>query len=394
MQLLTKCPHSTDRTQIYSVILITLIFFYSVQPWFLWRMNIIQTIFLFFYFILSIAKLKYKKFANISIITIFFFLYFIIFYLNKLFEIYSPLAFSFVFLFFFLNETKETLQKTFNTISNILAIIFTISLVFYLLHFIITFPYFKIAGRSVIADFYNNYIFNLEPTGGGDLRFRSIFDEPGIVGTISSFILFGNKYNFKINRNIIILIAGLFSMSLFFYLSTALFLIIFHIKSLKKLVLIFAILIAGTTIISKNKILNDLILTRLVFSNEKGISGNNRTNVDWDHEYASFLKSDDFLWGRGKGAFDTNIYNRAVASYQSIIFDYGLIGMIIIIIFYFIIFMNYSNLKSSLLMSLLLVLSLYQRPWIFDYYYDILTIAGLVFQNSLENHKFICNKIK
>jgi hypothetical protein len=307
--------------------------------------------------------------------------------MTNFFEIYSSLALSFIFLFFFLNETRDTLLKTFNTISNIFGIILIISLILYLIHFNITLPYLKLTGRSIIADFYNNYIFFIEPSEGFDLRFRSIFDEPGVVGTISSFILFGNKYNLKIKRNIIILIAGLFSLSLFFYLSTALFLIIFNIKSIKKIALILAILVIGTSIISKNEFLNKIILSRLAFSNEKGIAGNNRTNDNWDKEYESFNKSNDFLFGRGRGAFDNNKYNRAIASYQSITFDYGLIGLIIIIICYFLIFMNYSNLKTSSLMIGLLILSLYQRPWIFDYYYSILTVSGLVFLNFQEYHK-------
>lgn len=47
-------------------------------------------------------------------------------------------------------------------------------------------------------------------------RFCAYYDEPGVVGSIASLLLIGNRFNLRLWENWPILIAGLFSFSLFF----------------------------------------------------------------------------------------------------------------------------------------------------------------------------------
>lgn len=49
------------------------------------------------------------------------------------------------------------------------------------------------------------------------LRFYGPFNEPGVVGTLGAVLLCTQKFNFKDWRTLIILLAGVLSMSLFFF---------------------------------------------------------------------------------------------------------------------------------------------------------------------------------
>ncbi len=56
----------------------------------------------------------------------------------------------------------------------------------------------------------NNYLLFVTMATANTFRFYSMFDEPGVLGTLSAFVLFANKYDFKRKSNLIILIGAFF----------------------------------------------------------------------------------------------------------------------------------------------------------------------------------------
>ena len=84
--------------------------------------------------------------------------------------------------------------------------------------------------------FYYNYGLFLQGEGSNSFRFYSMFDEPGVVGTLGTFLLFANRYDFRKWYNIVMILSCLLTFSLAGYILTFIGLIYFmvtHRKSFK-----------------------------------------------------------------------------------------------------------------------------------------------------------------
>ena len=198
------------------------------------------------------------------------------------------------------------------------------------------------------------------------------FDEPGVLGSICAIILYIRKYDLRNIINIPILISGILSFSLYFYIVTFVF-IFLYISGTKKIIvsviLVFTLISLSNL---ENDILNQYLFDRIEYDAAEGISGNNRTTGNFDEWFKQYSKSGDALFGYGRGS--KNLYNPGGASYKDRIVEYGFIGFGIYLLM--MILMGYSvyrkHFKTFLLFLFLYLSMLWQRPFIIDFAYMML----------------------
>ncbi len=191
-----------------------------------------------------------------------------------------------------------------------------------------------------------------------NIRFCGMFDEPGVVGSMTIMLLFADNFNLRSKQNIILFIAGIFSFSFYFYLSIFIFFIYLTKKKIR-LLFIFSFFIFYL-MSSNNEFINALIWDRFTFENG-WIKGDNRSTGSLDDVYQDFIYSNDLLWGKGeKYAFD---YGEGSSSYKMSIVQNGLVFSILIILTFSL--YAYKNIKQTkyFIGYLFLFLGmLYQRP--------------------------------
>lgn len=146
----------------------------------------------------------------VSILLIIFFFFPTFFYKVNISILFIIL--TFITCFFLKDQEK---QKALRIVTKSMAVIVAISLPAWLLHlFVWEFPLYEIidiSGMKGKPYFLNNHIFFVTYEGLDYFRFYSVFDEPGVLGTLSAFLLFGNKYNFSKWENFILLLGGVFT---------------------------------------------------------------------------------------------------------------------------------------------------------------------------------------
>ena len=136
-------------------------------------------------------------------------------------------------------------------------------------------------------------------------------------------------------ENIVFLIAGVISFSLFFLLGFAIFLLIkvFLNKEQKKyrltvIVAVTAIFVAVFTV----PVLNEMVGSRLEFNEDTGtIAGNNRSGEDLDDYIASIRGTSKYFWGDPKSEEDFSGH----ASLQNGVLRYGVVFMVLFFVFYY-----------------------------------------------------------
>jgi hypothetical protein len=220
------------------------------------------------------------------------------------------------------------------------------------------------------------------------IRFSGLYDEPGLLGTICSLFLLADKFNLRKKQNIILLISGLVSISLVFYIFA---IIGFIIQSKRKLFNISIMLFIG--LVFYNSPLYDNYLGKRFNNSQSGSFVNdNRVSECFKTEYDGFLSSNiktQFI-GEGHSAHLTTLCD--VSSYKMYIYDYGYLGSAVLM---FLMLLQYfypaycarrmkKFFKSSFLFIALFFVSYYQRPVLFNLAFIMIFYYGIV--SSLANN--------
>lgn len=305
--------------------------------------------------------------------------------IDRVFVIPRIIPFALIIAFQFIND--DVLSKSLKYLSTILAIFFVVGLItLFLLLVGIEVPHdilISINPEKVsIGQYYNHYFGSviINDSSKGLFRFCGIFDEPGLTGTICALILI--NYKFRMNRwqNVVLLISGIASLSAaFFFLS---FIYLFYrlliSKKIKQIVFLCAILAIYFLFINwkvENNAINYL-QNRLNFSGD----WDNRTNAAFENEFSIFLNSSLLLVGNGYMTASSNQYLAGNSSYKFLIYDYGIIGFILIIIFFLaVLFSRFSKdeRKASFIIIVCFIMSIYQRPYVFNSHYMLIFFSGL-----------------
>lgn len=270
------------------------------------------------------------------------------------------------------NLSRREKQNTLQFVTKWFSIWMALSLGIYLLTRVIniTAP----LGTFIIQDndFYppfRNYLFFIENTHFLNsllYRFNGPFLEPGHLATVCSLLLLANKFNFKENKCLwIILSCVLLSFSLAGYVLTSLGYVLIKLKNWKYVISIAfltSILYLFVTVFwnGGDNPVNTTVVERLEFDPKKGIVGNNRTTERTD-AYFKRLNENGQLW-TGIGSIEKN--NKIVgAGYKIYLIRYGIISTIFIFLFYYKLIPKYANKRYAYIFLFILIASFMQRAY-------------------------------
>lgn len=343
--------------------------------WFLWGYNIsgyfwmICALFLFFLF-----RNKMNRSKNIGA-SLAFFLYFVVLQIIMFAELHiSSIIISILFVIGY-HITPKQGQNTLILLTHYVAITIIISLPAWLIHqFVYPLP---LLGQIDIgamkvgvpgAVIMENYGYFVMPVHSMAVyRFYGPFDEPGVLGTISAFILWANRYNFKKIENTIIFIGAVCTFSMAFYILSMIGLILQSGFSFKKVVVvpvfIVGISFAIVNIFQGNEGFQASVIERFTNYGDHGTDSRNTeiVNAFWD----KYIFSLDSLFGMGS-SYMASKFGGGGASYKNFIIEYGILGFVIIIISY--LSMNPKKSKFEYCTLLMFLFSFLQRPLLLSGY--------------------------
>lgn len=286
---------------------------------------------------------------------------------------------------------SEYLKRVFNKFSKIYAISVAISLLAWVLMLLGFLPFLGIIPNVDGDRFYYHYPFVIIEqldfaTLDEMIRFPGPYDEPGLIGTFSAFILYINKYQLKNKVNLICFLVGLFSLSFFFALSTAFYFLFNYlfskrIKIKDYMLIILSCLMLGAfyNATKDNDLIYGTFWHRFEYDkDEKKLAGINRTSEGADDFYNKLTIS-EYLFGGDSGRYKKVV--EGSSSYKSVVINNGSIFLFLYLLF-FIMYTKKRNPKNSdfILFFALLLGNTFQRP---DIYGMVIFFLYICFANSM-----------
>lgn len=309
---------------------------------------------------------------------------------NNINSYISLVFYSAIFLSLFTISVDE-LKRLMKFICVVMGSLLTVS-IFYFVLYILGFPLpsMPIAHEVLMYSYTNFYFFLIDDRTFYVLipRFQSVFMEPGHLGTASVFLLLTQLGKWKKWYNVVLLIATImtFSLAAFVLLAMVLFINAWlkHQRILPKILLIISFL--GITTVGAifyndgDNMLNSLIIERLVVDDGK-LAGDNRVTDTFEAAFDDYMKSDDILFGRD---FELAEFGWGNAGYRVYIYDYGLIVLLLTIIFYISAVYGSKDRRAIISMFFIGVASFWVRatPLSFYYFIPLYAFAYIGHQNK------------
>lgn len=235
-----------------------------------------------------------------------------------------------------------------------------------------------------------NYFFMLKPVeiSASEVleRFRGPFLEPGFLGMMSAWLLFGTGHDYKRRESWIVLLSLLLAMSLAGYilgLIGFLFSRYYQKRIDSRKLLLYTGALLCFIFISQNynngdNPVNKAILSRLEYDDEKGIVGNNRTTLVVDAMFLEmFSDAETFWFGYDRNLFKADDNELTGNGFTLFVVKNGFMGLFFACSFYLIITFRAKNKKFSFLMLLFFCICFWQRvyvewfAWLICYNYPI-----------------------
>lgn len=247
--------------------------------------------------------------------------------------------------------------------------------------------------KSIRGVYYEHYPLGLIAISPGAFpRLCGVFDEPGVVGTLSA-IFIATGYD-KVSKKwaLILLIEGVFSCSVAFYLLFAAYVIVraFFSGFIKFASVALAILVGVIWFFNasfQNEFLSG-IQARIDLSSMY-LFTDNRTSSGFDSGFDSFVQNGGypFWFGYGRGAVASNPSMSASFSYKCLFYDYGIIGTLMYFAFFVLIAIREKISKNCIPFLVVFAMSIYQRPYVFNIQYVTIFITALCFIKVKEIEK-------
>ena len=356
-----------------SLYLVSFIMLCSMKPWFVWDNPAILYILIIFFILtrLPFARRINKKHCVLLILCFILYTVVDVPHINDAKRFVEYIFRHFIctsLVILLLSEEKASLVKIFINFyagvllfSTIIYVLVILGMPIYSYQVSINDPYYS-------WGFSNSLFLILPITSFPFPRFQSIFLEPGHLGMISSLMLYMIMYNMRSWQGIIIFLSSLLSMSLAAYMLLFLGMVIYKLSFgnlLKTITFLLMILMTCTMAYNffPNSYFSQAILLRLEYYEDKGFKGNNRISEDFEYYYNNkFYKTEHVLLGIGGDNISTISGEGGNSSYKVFIVQYGILGLVVLSVFFFVI-VWYS--KSSFVRGLLLlyVASFWQRPY-------------------------------
>ena len=224
-------------------------------------------------------------------------------------------------------------------------------------------------------------------------RFLGPFTEPGHLGTMLAFLLFVDGFNFKNKYTWINLLALVLTISLAGYILAFVgFLFdrytkrkvsIWLISSLCFIIL--SISVYANYYRNGDNVVNEKIVSRLEFDDEKGITGNHRVSDEVDLYFLTmFTDTKTLMQGYDKKAVEYLYYTGGGTGIKWWMVCHGFIGVISVLAFYFVFCVFSKSRKYCLLYFVFLFLMFMQRSYPYWFAWIICYVYGIsILENSL-----------
>jgi len=199
-------------------------------------------------------------------------------------------------------------------------------------------------------------------------RFYSVFDEPGVVGTLAAFLLCGLRFDFRRTRTWIITAGGIFSWSLAFAVLFVVGIMLFKKGSKTKmffgaaviLIIVLIFIIFGAILPSEDSA-GLVFLYRIANFSKYGVSS--RTDESLNQYFFEYVTSIRFLFGEGTSFFQERPELLSGQGAILYLIEYGAFGMIFLLLSYIaIIRQNIEKNFQGYLLLLIFLMSFLQRP--------------------------------
>lgn len=393
---------STTSISNLSVIGAVIITLFSMEPWFLWPLYIVKALFIIFFIVFRLPFIRYRR-PYLTSLVFCFLLWCYLYFFHATSAQSIPITFLIKFLPLYIVITFSDKEKILYI--KYVTVLFSCILIFSLLLFIlwhIGIPLPNSLLKHPVNPFYgvfsNYYGFVIISDYGFFTRFQSVFTEPGHLGMFASILLYINRYDFRKFHVWVMFIALVWSFSLAAYILFVVGLLLFlGLNERKKMKLIFFIAISGIVmwkvsvfIYDKypNSMLSQLIFSRLEFDEKTGIIGNNRNEIHFLRYYENMQShlNQEYVLGIGVNRYSDMFLGTANSSYKVFIMQYGLIGIVVLLLFFLSLLYN-SPSKLGLGLFFLYVISFIQRPYALWEIESFLFISSMVlFKISVNNN--------
>lgn len=264
-----------------------------------------------------------------------------------------------IFVFLALFRIKEDkLGKLIDILTNIMSILLVPSILGFLLYLLgFPLPNKDAEFNDSFYTFSNYYLFLLDDRSLFSIvpRFHAVFLEPSHLGVATCLLLLTQCGRWKKPQCIIMFVATImtFSLEAYILLTTLFFLNLWIQKKnfIKKLIATIILLSTAVTAAffynNGDNAFHDLILLRLEVDDGE-MAGNNRVTADFDTDYEQFLQSSDILIGR-----DMDYSYAGNAGYKVFFYENGLVGILLLILFYTAALLHTKN-RRALIAALIL----------------------------------------
>lgn len=232
---------------------------------------------------------------------------------------------------------KDSLKiKVVDYITTLMSVVMFVSLSAWLIHFNVKeLPLYSLLDLSIIGNpgSLENYLFFVNNPTLFMPRFYSIYEEPGGLGVMLSFILAANNYNVKDFRVIVLFFSLIFTYSLAGYIVTVLGICFMKVRSLQAFfqAFFFLLFLTGAVVwfFQDDAMFNQNIVGRLLEFDDQGLD--HRNSEELNEFFQAYITSFSSIFGMGPKYAGTHFEG---SSYKFFIINYGFFGLFILLMMY------------------------------------------------------------
>lgn len=340
---------------------ILLLYFGSLHPWFLWPLKELYPIpaaclLLTSYIIANSMKESAfnRQDSQAAIFCYALLSFYIIISGSQNINAYITNCFSIMAVYVLLKSDTSLLNRMLNIVAKVFALMLIPSIAGFVMYLIgFGLPHSNAVFGDNLYSFSNYYFFMVDDRFLMTLipRFQSVFLEPGHLGSATAVLLMTQLGHWKKWWNVILIVASIISFSLASYaLLIALSFLSLWVQRkglIKKMIAVAfaigAIAACATLYNGGDNLVNNLILARLEVDDRTGeMAGNNRVDEGFEKEYDKFITTTDAFFGRDMSKIPKGSGN---SGYRVFIYQNGLVGLLLVILFYGISFRSYGDIR-------------------------------------------------
>jgi hypothetical protein len=367
----------------------------SIQPWFVWgftewnvRIISILTI------LLSLTLIKYSSIRQNYFIALFYFLSVMILSFGGMSGYKLPTHVELAMFIFILSFSKHLLTRVLSKFETLLSYLFLGGIFLYIILLFADLPYFYLQplNHSKLG-VYRGYLFLLKNQDNytySAFRFMSVFDEPGVIGSLLALLISYKDFKFDNFRDNVFIIAGLLSFSLVFYI--VLIINVFYSKYIKWRTILLLSLFFLSLYNFVPGFMKNVLLDRVYSDGGMSIQ-DNRSTSSFLYKYDQFKSEGEktVIFGMGPNSIQelSQVIELNVSSYKTIVYQYGYFGLCFFMLFFLISTWKLAPTRRGIYFYLIFLLVGWQRPGVYSYFNILIFFGGLSYISQEYSRKKI-----